>query len=91
MNKELLIKELATEIGMTQKDVKPIIDLAFEKIKVAVANGDRVSITDFGIFEKIVRPSRIGRNPRTGETIQLNETSNVKFKASKNFKNIVSV
>jgi DNA-binding protein HU-beta len=56
----------------------------------AVASGERVAITGFGVFEKVVRPARTGRNPRTGATVKIKKTTVPKFKAGQSFKDVVS-
>ena len=61
-----------------------------DTIQAAVASGDKVAITGFGVFEKTVRPARTARNPATGASIKVPESSVPKFRAGSDFKAIVN-
>ena len=92
MNKEFLVKEVANKIdGATIKDIRLVTETIFETIKEALANGDKVSIAGFGSFEVVERAAREGKNPRTGEPLQIPASKAPKFKASKNLKDAVNV
>lgn len=86
MNKNELLTKMSERSEKTKKDLGEMLEAFTEVIMEAVANGDKVQITDFGTFERIERKARTGRNPRTKEEIQIPETLAPKFKPSKNFK-----
>ncbi len=90
MNKTELIAAVAEKAGMTKKDAERVINAAVETIEQTLAKGDKVSLSGFGIFEVKAREARVGRNPRTKETIQIPATRMPAFKASKTLKDAVS-
>ncbi|MGC6526704.1 MAG: integration host factor subunit beta [Paracoccaceae bacterium] len=61
-----------------QRDVERIVNTVFEEITKAMENGERVELRGFGAFSVKQRDARVGRNPRTGETVQV-EAKNVPF------------
>jgi DNA-binding protein HU-beta len=61
-----------------------------DTIQRAVAQGEKVALTGFGVFEKVERAARTGRNPRTGETVKVKKTSVPKFRPGTQFKGVVS-
>jgi len=90
MNKAELIDQVAEAAGLTKKQAGDAVDAVMGGIKNAVAAGDKVSLTGFGIFEKSERAARTGRNPQTGEPVQIKATSVPKFRAGAEFKKHVS-
>ena len=90
MNKKELIAAVAAKAGTTQKDAENVVNAAFETIAAALANGDRVQVSGFGIFEVKTREARVGRNPRTKESITIPAAKVPAFKASKTLKDTVS-
>ena len=90
MNKTELIAEVAEKAGLTKKDAERVINAAVDTICQRLAQGDKVSLSGFGIFEVKAREARVGRNPRTKETIQIPATRMPSFKASKTLKDMVS-
>ncbi len=90
MNKTELIAAAAEKTGMTKKDAERVINAAIESITDSLVNGDKVQISGFGIFEVKAREARIGRNPRTKETIQIPATRLPAFKAAKALKDAVA-
>lgn len=82
MNKSELIKAVAESTGLPQAKVKGVIDDALGKITSAVARGERVALSDFGIFTAALRAERQGRNPATGAPMTIAAHRVVKFKAS---------
>lgn len=89
-NKEQLIEEIAIETGINRKDVKSTIESFFEKIKQHLAQGDQISLVGFGTFAVRERAARTGRNPQTGETIQISASKVPSFKAGKILKDAVN-
>lgn len=89
MNKAQLIDKLSVQLG-SKKAATDAVEAVIDTVTRAVASGERVAITGFGVFEKVVRPARTGRNPRTGATVKIKKTSVPKFKAGQSFKDVVS-
>ena len=71
MNKDQLATVVASEVGLSQSDAKAAVEAVFDGITNGMKNGDKVSIAGFGQFESRYRAARQGRNPATGETIQI--------------------
>ena len=79
-----LIQKLADENPhLYQRDVEKIVNTIFEEIIEAMAGGDRVELRGFGAFSVKKRDSRVGRNPRTGEAVQVDEKHVPFFKTGK--------
>lgn len=89
MNKTELIAAVAEKAGLTKKDAERVINAAVETITGELAKGEKVSLSGFGIFEVKDREARVGRNPRTKESIQIPATRLPVFKASKTLKDAV--
>ena len=90
MNKTDIIAAVAQKTGMTKKDAERVINATIETIEASLVKGDKVQISGFGIFEVKAREARVGRNPRTKETIQIPATRLPAFKASKALKDAVA-
>ena len=90
MNKQELIKKIAADAELTQKQAAAARESALSSIKAAVAAGDKVQLIGFGTFEIGERAAREGRNPQTGETIQIAASKAPRFKAGKSFKDAVN-
>ena len=90
MNKTELIAAAAEASGLTKKDTEKAINAAIEAITAALVKGDKVQIAGFGSFEVKDREARTGRNPHTGETIEIAATRVPGFKASKTLKDAVA-
>ncbi len=92
MNKGELVDAIATKLeGATKKDIDLVLSAAVDAIQEAVAAGDKVTLVGFGSFEPRQRAAREGRNPRTGESMQLPATRVPAFSAGKMFKEKVAV
>ena len=90
MNKKELIAAAAAKAGTTQKDAEAVINAALETLTAALANGERVQVSGFGIFEVKTREARVGRNPMTKEAINIPASKVPAFKASKTLKDAVA-
>ena len=90
MNKTELIAAVAQNAGLTKKDAERVINATFEAISASLAKGDKVQVSGFGIFDVKTREARVGRNPRTKETIQIPASRQPIFKAAKALKDVVS-
>ncbi len=89
MNKRDLIDAISDRLG-DKKSATEAVNAVLETIQSAVASGDKVAITGFGVFEKSERPARTARNPATRETIQVPGSSVPKFRAGADFKALVN-
>ena len=79
-----LIQRVAEENPhLYQRDVEKIVATIFDEIVAALANGDRVELRGFGAFSVKRRDARVGRNPRTGESVPVDEKHVPFFKAGK--------
>lgn len=76
--------------GLTKKQAKEVVDAMTEAITENLIRGDRVTLPGFGSFRVSERAARTGRNPKTGATIKIPATNNVRFKAGKNLKESVN-
>lgn len=84
MIKSELIQRLAEQNPhLYQRDVERIVSTIFDEITAALSRGDRVELRGFGAFSVKRRPARIGRNPRTGESVQVAEKHVPFFKSGK--------
>lgn len=90
MNKTELIAAVAEKTGLTKKDAERVINATMDTITQSLVKGDKVQVSGFGIFEVKAREARVGRNPRTKETIQIPATRLPAFKASKALKDAVA-
>lgn len=90
MNKQELCVELATRGLMTQKESNIAITKMVEIIMEEVAKGGEVSLVGFGTFKATERKGRTGRNPKTGESMEIPTRLMPTFKAGKPFKDLVS-
>ena len=90
MNKTELVAAVAEKAGITKKDAERVINATVEAITESLVKGDKVSVSGFGIFEVKTREARVGRNPRTKETIEIPATRQPVFKASKTLKDTVA-
>ena len=90
MNKKELIAAAAAKAGTTQKDAENVINAALETLTAALANGERVQVSGFGIFEVKTREARVGRNPKTKEAINIPAAKVPAFKASKTLKDTIA-
>jgi len=93
MNKSDLVDALSNATGMTKADAARAVDALFSPadgiISRALKEKQRVQITGFGTFESKHRKARQGRNPRTGETIQIRATNTPAFRAGKGLKDAI--
>lgn len=90
MNKTELIEAIASKTEMTKTDVDKVVSSLVEVVTDALAKGDKVSLKGFGNFEVRNRDARVGRNPRTGETMEIAASKAPAFKASSALKKAVN-
>lgn len=90
MNKTELIAQVAEQTKMTKKDATQAVDAVFDAIEEALKSGDKVQLIGFGNFEVRERAARKGRNPQTGEEIQIPASKVPAFKPGKALKDMVN-
>ncbi len=90
MNKAELIDAVADKTAVDKKSTGAVVEAMVDTVLRAVASGERVAITGFGVFEKRARAARTARNPRTGVAIRLKKTSVPAFRPGQGFKDVVS-
>ena len=88
-NKAELIEKVAAATSLTKKDATAAVDAVFSTIQEALANGEKVQLIGFGNFEVRTRAERKGRNPQTGEEIQIPASKVPAFKPGKALKDAV--
>lgn len=86
MNKSQLVTKVAEKSGLTKKDVNKVVDSFMETVEETLLEGEKVVLVGFGTFEVKTRKARSGRNPRTGEVIEVAEKNIPVFKAGKAIK-----
>jgi len=89
MNKKELIKAVVEDTGLAKKDVTAVVDATFDKITEALKNSDKVKLSGFGNFEVRERAARKGRNPQTGEEIEIPASKVPAFKPAQALKDAV--
>lgn len=88
-NKAELIERVAGKTNLTKKEVTATVDALFEAIQEALKDGEKVQIIGFGNFEVRDRAARKGRNPQTGEEIEIGASKVPAFKPGKALKDAV--
>ncbi len=81
MNKAQLIEAVANNAGLKKKEAEAAVNAMTDAIATALANGDKVQLIGFGTFEVKTSGAREGRNPRTGEKIQIPASKRASFSA----------
>ena len=89
MNKAELVQAIASKTNVSKKLADAVMTAVTETIVETVASGDKVSLLGFGSFEQRTRSAREGRNPKTGEIIQIPPATVPCFSAGKQFKEAV--
>ena len=90
MNKGELVEAVAASAGLSRADATKAVDATLDAITSTLANGGSVSLVGFGTFSVKARAARMGRNPRTGEAIQIAASNVPGFKAGKGLKDAVN-
>ena len=86
MNKTDLVNAIAEKTGLSKKDSEAALKAVTGTIADALKNGDKVQLVGFGTFEVRERAAKTGRNPRTGETMQIPASKLPAFKAGSDLK-----
>ena len=90
MNKAELINAAAEKAGLSKKDTESALNAALDVIAAALADSDKIQLVGFGSFEVKSRAARIGRNPKTKESIEIPASVVPVFKAGKALKDAVA-
>ncbi|HAU32579.1 MAG: Histone family protein DNA-binding protein [Desulfotomaculum sp. 46_296] len=90
MNKAELIAQVAEKSDLTKKDAERAVSALIETVEEALVRGDRVQLVGFGTFEIRERAARKGRNPQTGQEIDIAATRVPVFKAGKSLREVIS-
>jgi DNA-binding protein HU-beta len=90
MNQTELIQEVADEANLTKTQTQNALRALLKTIMRVVANGDKLTLAGFGSFEPKVRSAREGRNPKTGDTVQIPAARVPSFSAGKTFRDAVN-
>lgn len=89
MTKRELVLGVCERLGLKQNDVTDIVQATLDSIVSSLADGHRLEIRNFGVFEVKERDSRVGRNPRTGEEVPIVQKRIASFKPGKALKEMV--
>lgn len=87
---ELILRLAELNPHLYQRDIERIVSTVFDEISSALARGDRVELRGFGAFSVKERAARIGRNPRTGASVQVAEKHIPFFKSGKQLRDMVN-
>ena len=90
MNKQELVGAVAEHTGLAKNDAAKAVDAVFDAITGELKSGGDVRLVGFGTFSVSKRKASTGRNPRTGETMTIKESTQPKFKAGKGLKDAVN-
>ena len=90
MTKTELIKAVAENTGLTNKDADAAVNAFLDVVKEELVKGGKVQLIGFGTFEVSERAEREGRNPQTGETVKIAESKAPRFKAGKALKDALN-
>jgi integration host factor subunit beta len=80
---ELIMRLTEQYPDLTHKDATRVVNTFFSEITEALARGDRVEVRGFGAFSTVLHNARMGRNPRTGEAVAVDEKRSIRFKTGK--------
>jgi integration host factor subunit alpha len=89
LTKAELAELLFQNVGLNKREAKDMVEFFFEEIALSLERGDAVKLSGFGNFQLLNKPSRPGRNPKTGEQIPITARRVVTFHASQKLKQIV--
>lgn len=90
MNKGEFVGAVAEAAEMTKADAERAVEAVFQVVKTALKSDDTISLVGFGTFSVRKRAARTGRNPRTGETIDIKASKVPAFKAGKGLKDAIN-
>ena len=86
MNKSQLFNAIADELSASKTEVKSVVDTLFRLTESTLDKGEKVVISGFGVFSVASVSERVGRNPRTGESVKIAARRNVRFRSNMDIK-----
>ena len=89
LTKSDIVEDLNNEIGLNKREAKELVDSLFDNIKNKLQNGEEVKLSGFGNFQLKDKSPRPGRNPRTGEDVEISARRVVTFKSGQKLKESV--
>ena len=89
VRKRDMVMHIAAELGLKQTQVHQVIEKLFDEIIGALAAGKKLELRNFGVFQTKIRKARIGRNPKTNETVQIPERKKVIFKPGRKMRELI--
>ena len=89
LTKADIVENLNNEIGLNKREAKELVDMLFNDIKNLLSEGHEVKLSGFGNFQLRDKSSRPGRNPRTGEAVEISARRVVTFKSGQKLKESV--
>ena len=90
MNKTELVAAMAEQTNLSKKDVEAVLKAFIDVVAEELKKGEKVQLVGFGTFEVSERAAREGRNPQTGETMEIKASKTPKFKAGKALKDMMN-
>lgn len=90
MNKVELVAAIAEEANISKKDAEAALTAFIDTVEKELKDGGKVQLVGFGTFEVSKRAARTGRNPQTGEAMEISASKTPKFKAGKAFKDMLN-
>ena len=90
MSKQQLVEMMASKAGLTKADAARALDAFMDSVTETLKKGDKVSLVGFGTFATSKREARTGRNPRTGETVNIAARTAATFKAGAKLKDALN-
>ena len=90
MNKTELVAAMAEQTNLSKKDAEAALKASFDVVSEELKKGEKVQLVGFGTFEVSERAAREGRNPQTGETMEIKASKTPKFKAGKALKDMMN-
>lgn len=90
MNKQELISGMSEKTNMSKKDIGAALEAFMDIVTEELKNKGKVQLVGFGTFETTERAARTGRNPKTGEAIEIGASTSPKFKAGKALKDAIN-
>ena len=89
LTKSDIVEDLNNEIGLNKREAKELVDMLFDEIKNLLSEGNEVKLSGFGNFQLRDKSPRPGRNPRTGEDVEISARRVVTFKSGQKLKESV--
>ena len=86
LTKADMVERLYDELGLNKREAKDLVEMFFDEVRVALAQGEEVKLSGFGNFQLRDKSERPGRNPKTGEVVPVSARRVVTFRAGQKFR-----